>query len=105
MEMNCIEDHFSAKVRSNYKDRIVTIGRVANLTRGWNGRGPCQYRNLCSRGCPFGGYYSSNAASLPAAAATGNMTLRSDAIVIEVLYDAKNNRASGVRVMDAITKK
>lgn len=105
MEMNCVEEHFSSKIRSGYKDRIVTIGRVANLTRGWNGRGPCQYRNLCSRGCPFGGYYSSNAASLPAAAATGNMTLKPDSIVTEVLYDDQKKRASGVRVMDAVTKK
>jgi choline dehydrogenase-like flavoprotein len=104
MEMNCIEDHFSKKIRAHYKDRIVTIGRTANLSRGWNGRGPCQYRNLCSRGCPFSGYFSSNAATLPSAAATGNMTLLPDSIVMEVMYDEAGNRASGVRVMDAHTK-
>jgi choline dehydrogenase-like flavoprotein len=80
------------------------MGRTANLTRGWNGRGPCQYRNLCSRGCPFSGYFSSNAATLPSAAATGNLTLIPDSIVIEVIYDEKSNKASGVRVMDAHTK-
>jgi choline dehydrogenase-like flavoprotein len=104
MEMNCIEDYFSGKIRQLYSDRIVTIGRVANLSKGWKGRGPCQYRNLCDRGCPFSGYFSSNAATLPAATATGNMTLLPDSIVIEVLFDEKKNRASGVRVMNAHTR-
>lgn len=104
IEMNCIEDHFSRSVRSRFSDRIVTNARTTNLTRGWNGRGPCQYRNLCSRGCPFGGYFSSNAATLPAAAATGKLTLQPDSIVLEVLYDEQKNRASGVRVMDAHTR-
>ncbi len=104
MDLNCIETHLAGKIRQHYTDRRVTIGRVANLTRGWNGRGPCQYRNLCSRGCPFGGYFSSNSATLPAAAATGNLTLRPDSIVTEVLYDEATNRATGVRVMDAHTK-
>jgi choline dehydrogenase-like flavoprotein len=99
MEMNCIEEHFSGKIRELYKDRIVTIGRVANLSKGWKGRGPCQYRNLCDRGCPFSGYFSSNAATLPAAAATGNMTLLPDSIVLEVLFDEQKNKAIGVRVM------
>ncbi|HEU4471293.1 MAG TPA: GMC family oxidoreductase [Flavisolibacter sp.] len=104
MEMNCVETHFADRIRSHYKNRMATIGRVANLSRGWNGRGPCQYRNLCSRGCPFGGYFSSNAATLPAAAATGNMTLRPDSIVTEVIYDENEGRATGVRVVDANTK-
>jgi len=104
MEMNCIEDHFSKSVRGHFSDRIVTIARTTNLSRGWNGRGPCQYRNLCSRGCPFSGYFSSNAATLPAAAATGRLTLQPDSIVLEVLYDEQKNRASGVRVMDAHTR-
>jgi len=105
MEMSCIEDYFSKKIRALYQDRIVTIGRVANLTQGWKDRGPCQYRNLCSRGCPFSGYFSSNAATLPAAAATGNMTLLPDSIVVEVIFDVQKNRATGVRVMDAHSKK
>ncbi len=105
MQMNCIEDYFSNKIRSKYADRIVTIGRVANLTRGWQGRGPCQYRNLCSRGCPFGGYFSSNSATIPAAFSTGNLSLLPDSVVLEIIYDEKNRRASGVRVMDSLTKK
>lgn len=79
-------------------------GRVANLTKGWNGRGPCQFRNQCDRGCPFGGYFSSNSATLPVAAATGKMTLRPHAIVMEVLYDQEQKRATGVRIIDELTK-
>lgn len=104
MEMNCIEDYFSNKIRSKFADRIVTIGRVANLTRGWQGRGPCQFRNLCSRGCPFGGYFSSNSATIPAAFSTGNLSLLPDSIVLEIIYDEKSRKASGVRVIDSITK-
>jgi choline dehydrogenase-like flavoprotein len=104
MEMTCLEDYFSKKIKEHYKDRIVTIGRVANLTKGWNGRGPCQLRNLCDRGCPFGGYFSSNAATLPAAEATGNMTLLSDSIVLELIYNEQKQKATGVRVMNAQTK-
>ncbi len=104
MEMNCIEDHFSKQIRAHYTDRIVTNGRVANLSKGWNGRGPCQYRNLCSRGCPFSGYFSSNAATLPSAAATGNLTLMPDSVVTGIIYDEKRDRAAGVRVMNAHTR-
>jgi choline dehydrogenase-like flavoprotein len=104
MEMNCIEDHFSKQIRRHYTDRIVTYARVANLSQGWKGRGPCHYRNLCTRGCPYSGYFSSNAATLPAAAATGLMTLLPDSIVTEVIFDEQNNRAKGVRVMDAHTR-
>jgi len=104
IEMNCIEDHFASDVRSRYPERIVTPARVANLTRGWKDRGPCQFRNLCSRGCPYSGYFSSNSATLPAAAATGNLSVVFDAVVIEILYDDKEKRVTGVMVMDAITK-
>src|SRR6201996_357574 len=104
MEINCIETHFSGEIRKQYTERIVTIGRTATRSQGWKGRGPCQYRNLCDRGCPFSGYFSSNAATLPAAAATGNMTLIPDSIVIEVLFDEKTSKASGVRVMNAHTR-
>ncbi|HJT74548.1 MAG TPA: GMC family oxidoreductase [Chitinophaga sp.] len=103
MEMNSLEKHFRAQVKKRFDGRCVTIGRVANLTKGWNGRTPCQYRNLCSRGCPYGGYFSSNAATLPAAMATGNMTLRPFSIVSEILYDKDKKRAAGVRIIDAET--
>jgi len=104
IEMNCIEEHFAEKVSAAYPDRRVTPARVANLTKGWKGRGPCQFRNLCDRGCPFGGYFSSNSATLPAAAATGNLSVVYDAVVSEVLYDDRLKRATGVQVIDAHTK-
>ncbi len=104
MEMNFMEQHFKNVIREKYKDRLVTIGRIANLTKGWNGRGPCQYRNLCTRGCPFGGYFSSNSGTLPVAMATGNLTLRPHSVVSEILYDKKKRRAIGVRIIDAETK-
>ncbi|MEL6845806.1 MAG: GMC family oxidoreductase, partial [Bacteroidota bacterium] len=86
MQMNCLETHIKGKIAQNYDDRIMTIGRNANLTQAHNGRGKCQYRNRCIRGCPYGAYFSSNAATLPAAYATGNMTLRPFSIVHQVIY-------------------
>lgn len=103
MELNCVEEHVKQKISENYTDRILTIGRVANLTQAHNGRGTCQSRNLCMRGCPYGGYFSSNAATLPAAEKTGNMTLRPHSIVQSVIYDEAKGKATGVRVLDAET--
>lgn len=103
MELNCIEKHLASSIKKNDEHRLLTIARVANLTRGWDGRGPCQNRNLCSRGCPFGGYYSSNSASIPAATATGNLTIRPFSVVKELIYDDKRQKATGVRVIDTNT--
>jgi choline dehydrogenase-like flavoprotein len=103
MEMNCVEEHVSKKIREKYTDRIMTIGRSANLTQAHNGRGKCNYRNLCIRGCPYGAYFSSQSSTLPAAADTGNMKLRPNSIVTEVLYDKETQKATGVRVQDAET--
>ncbi|MEL6593734.1 MAG: GMC family oxidoreductase, partial [Bacteroidota bacterium] len=103
MQMNCLETHIKGKIAQNYDDRIMTIGRNANLTQAHNGRGKCQYRNRCIRGCPYGAYFSSNAATLPAAYATGNMTLRPFSIVHQVIYDKETGKATGVRVIDAQT--
>ncbi len=103
MEMNCVEKHLKEKIRENYSDRIMTIGRSANLTQPHNGRGKCQFRNLCRRGCPYGGYFSSNAATLPRAEKTGNMTLRPHSIVNAIIYDKDKRRATGVRIIDAKT--
>jgi len=103
MDLNCIEQHLAASLKRNYEKRVLTIARVANLTRGWKGRGPCMNRNLCRRGCPYGAYFSSNSATLPVAYETGNLTLRPFSIVTEVLYDAEKNRAKGVRIIDAVT--
>lgn len=103
MEMNCLEQHVKQKIEENFTDRIMTIGRVANLTVPHNGRGKCHNRNRCIRGCPYGGYFSSNAASLPAAARTGNMTLRPHSIVNGIIYDEEEGKATGVRIIDAET--
>ncbi len=104
LELNTIEKHLAQSIKTNYEQRMLTIARVANLTRGWDNRGPCQNRNLCARGCPFGGYFSSNAATIPAAAATGNLTLRPFSVVSEIIYDEKQGKATGVRVIDTNTK-
>ncbi len=105
MDLNCVEQDFKERLKKKYSDRIITIARIANLTRGWKGRTPCQQRNLCMRGCPFTAYFSSNGVTLPAAAATGNLSLLPDSIVTEVIYDEKKEKVTGVRVMDANTKK
>ena len=102
MELNCIEKHLGEAIKKNDQARILTIARVANLTRGWDNRGPCQNRNLCNRGCPFGGYFSSNSSTIPAAVATGNLTLRPFSIVTEIRYDEARKKASGVRIIDAL---
>ncbi len=104
MEMNCVEKHFKEQTEKNFTNRHVIISRTANLTKSLNGRGPCQYRDLCSRGCPFAGYFSSVSASLPAANATGNLTLRPFSVVHSIIYDSQKNKATGVRVIDANTK-
>ncbi|MFW6157477.1 MAG: GMC oxidoreductase [Balneolaceae bacterium] len=101
MEMNCLEEHVKEQIEENFKGRLMTIGRVANLTQQHNGRGSCQFRNLCSRGCPYGAYFSSNAATIPAAQETGNMTLRPYSIVNRVIYDEDEGRATGVEIIDA----
>jgi len=106
MEMNCLEKHVAARIKASFADRVMIIGRSANHTqRVGVDRGPCQYRNKCHQGCPFGGYFSSNSATLPAAKATGNYTLRPDSIVLDVLYDKDKKRATGVRILDAVTNK
>ncbi|MEQ9424041.1 MAG: GMC family oxidoreductase [Cyclobacteriaceae bacterium] len=104
MELNCVEKHVKQKVAENFGGRMITVGRTANLSQSHLGRGPCQYRNKCIRGCPYAGYFSSNSATLPAAAETGNMTLRPNSIVTEVMYDADSKKATGVRILDAETR-
>jgi len=105
MEMTCAEQDFRKKVKLKFPDVHVTIGRTANLTLPVKGRGQCQFRNLCSRGCPYGGYFSTNASTLPAAFATGNFELRPHAIVNRVLVDEKTGKATGVEFIDSETNK
>ena len=107
MDLNCVEKDLQQSLDSKFEDgRLLTIGRVAHITENTTdieGRGPCQYRNRCWRGCPFGGYFSSNSSTLPAAERTGNMTLRPNSIVHEVTYDENQKRATGVKIVDAET--
>lgn len=104
MPLNCGEELIAGRLKQLFdgKRRIIP-GRTANLTQPRPGRAPCQYRNACWLGCPFGGYFSTQSSTLPAAMATGNLTLRPFAIVSEVIYDKNKKRATGVRVLDAVT--
>jgi choline dehydrogenase-like flavoprotein len=100
-EMNAFEKHIRERLRKNFKDRDLIIGRMAILTQDHNGRGKCHSRNLCHRGCIFGAPYSSNSAALPDASKTGNLTLRPFSIVHSLIYDNKTGKLKGVRVIDA----
>jgi choline dehydrogenase-like flavoprotein len=105
MELNCVELELKKAVKDKL-GRLITMGRVAHATAPLPHspqRGTCQYRNMCSRGCPYGGYFSSNSSTLPAAEKTGNMTLRPFSIVHELIYDEKKRKATGVKVLDAET--
>lgn len=104
MDMNCGEQYLKQRIEQAYPDRTMTIGRVANLTRAHEGRGPCRFRDQCHRGCSYGGYFSSLSATLPAAERTSNLAVVTDAVVHSVLYDEERDRASGVRVIDRETK-
>ncbi len=106
MELNCVEKHLREKIKP--LNRVLTMGRLANMTQPNAvqkalGRGSCQYRHLCNRGCPYGAYFSTQSATLPAAQKTKRLTLLSRAIATEVLYDAQKQRAIGVRVVNADT--
>lgn len=109
LDMSCIETHFKEVVAKNYKDRNVIYARCAHLTEPAQihldqGRGQCQKRNLCQRGCPFGGYFSSNSSTIPWAEKTGNLTLRPFSVVHSIIYDDKKEKVTGVRVIDSQTK-
>ncbi len=103
MEMNCVETFFKKSTEEKFPERKITIGRVANATAPVKGRGVCQYRNLCHRGCPYGAFFSTNASTLPAAFETGNLTLRTNSLVNKVIYDDKKGRAVGVEIVDTET--
>ena len=104
MEMNVVEKTVAARIKEHYKEsRHMLIGRAANLTKAIPGRTNCQYRNKCWLGCPFGGYFSTQSSTLPAAVATGNLTLRPFSIVTKILYDKDTKKATGVEVLDAET--
>ncbi|MBL7768305.1 MAG: GMC family oxidoreductase [Flavipsychrobacter sp.] len=106
MELNCVEKDAADRIRKHYNDaRRLIIGRSANLTAPHNNRTNCQYRNKCWLGCPFGAYFSTQSATLPAALATGNLTLRPWSIVTKILYDKDTKKAKGVEILDAENNK
>lgn len=109
MELNCVEREVRKSIESKFKGRYLTVGRVAHLTQPTEeqlalGRTSCQYRNKCIRGCPYGAYFSTQSATLPAAEKTGNLTLIHDKIVYEVIFDDEKQKAVGVRAIDQHTK-
>ncbi|PWU00429.1 MAG: GMC family oxidoreductase [Bacteroidetes bacterium] len=108
-EFNCVEKDLQKKIQTKYKDRYMIQGRWAQLTQAkpihiQQGRSSCQARDLCMRGCPFGGYFSSNSSTLPWALKTGNLTIRPYSVVHSIIYDEKKGKATGVRIIDANTK-
>jgi choline dehydrogenase-like flavoprotein len=106
MEMNCVEKDVAARIKQNFGGkRNMIIGRTANITVPHENRTNCQYRNKCWLGCPFGGYFSTQSATLPAAMKTGNLTLRPFSIAKEIIYDKDTKKAKGVRILDAMDNK
>ncbi|MCP9768123.1 GMC family oxidoreductase [Lacihabitans sp. LS3-19] len=109
-EQSCVEKHFTDQMQKHYNgSRPVIIGRCAHLTdpqpiHYQQGRAKCQQRDLCQRGCPYGGYFSSNASTLPWAKMTGNLTMRNNSVAHSIIYDEKKQKAIGVKVIDTITK-
>ena len=104
MELRCVEALVRDKLAEKWRrERVLTIGRVAILTRNHNGRAACHYCGPCERGCITHSYFSSPGSTLPAARQTGRMTLRDNSVVHSVSYDEARDRATGVRAIDAAT--
>lgn len=109
LDLTCVDKHFKEQLVKHYGNRHLIYGRCAHITQPQQihldqGRAQCQHRTLCQRGCPFGGYFSSNSSTLPWAAKTGNMTLRPNSVVQSIIYDEAKGKATGVLVIDALTK-
>lgn len=106
MDLNVVEKDVAARLKQHYKNaRTMIIGRVANITVPHEGRTNCQYRNKCWLGCPFGAYFSTQSATLPAALKTGNLTVRPFSIATKIIYDKDTKKAKGVEILDAETNK
>jgi len=108
-EMSCMEEEIQRKISQHYKDRFMVRTRWAHLTKPEpihleQGRGQCLARDLCTRGCPFGGYFSSVSSTLPWAKKTGNLTIRPHSVVHSIIYDEKKGKVTGVKIIDALTK-
>jgi len=109
MPFSCVEKAFKKKIENLKPDIHVINARQAHLTQPTEeqlalGRGSCQYRNMCSRGCPYGAYFSTQAATLPAAKLTNNLTVLTDSIVKELVYDEKSGKASKITIINSKTK-
>ena len=106
MPMNVAEKWLKERLETSSPGRKLIPARLSNMTedKEAQGRSKCQFRNQCGRGCSFGAYFSTQAVTLPAARATGRLTLRSDAVVSNLEYDPKTKRVTGVRVVDTKTK-
>ena len=108
-QLNCVEQHMQETLKKEFGDRHLVQGRWAQITEPreihlQQGRGKCQARNLCMRGCPFGGYFSSNSSTLPWAEKTGNLTIRPYSVVHSIMYEEATGKASGVKVIDSESK-
>lgn len=108
-EMSCIEDHFRKSIAESYTDRHLISARCAHITdpqqiHVQQGRSKCQHQTMCNRGCVYGGYFSSNASTLPWAMKTGNLTIRPYSVAHSVMYDEEKGKATGVRIVDAASK-
>ncbi len=104
--MTCVEKDVAARLKEHYKGtRAMIIGRTANITVPHGGRVGCQFRNKCALGCPFGGYFSTQSSTLPAAVKRAALTLRPWSIVTKIIYNKDTQRATGVEVLDAETNK
>jgi len=107
-DMNCVEKDLQKKISQHYPDRFMIAGRWAQLTKPaeihlQQGRAQCQARDMCMRGCPFGGYFSSVSSTLPWAQRTGNLTIRPFSVVHSILYDEQKGKATGVQIIDTNT--
>jgi choline dehydrogenase-like flavoprotein len=106
MDLNCVEKDVAARIKEKFKNRRLIIGRTANLsTPKLEENRQCNFRNMCANGCPFGGYFSTQSSTLPAALKTNNLTLRPFSIVTKIIYDKDKKKATGVEVLDAETNK
>lgn len=103
-DLNAFDKHIRKRIKENFPERDLIIGRMAILTQDHNGRKRCRGRNLCHRGCIFGAPYTSNAAAIPDAAKTGNLTIRPFSIVESLIYDRRKRKLTGVNIIDSETK-
>jgi choline dehydrogenase-like flavoprotein len=108
-EMSCIEHYFKESIKKNFPDRHLIQARCAHITDPQpihieQGRNKCQNQTMCNRGCVYGGYFSSNASTLPWAAKTGNLTMRPHSVVHSIIFDETKGKATGVRIIDSTSK-